>query len=110
MLLKAGFRLPSNLKSYSNTYSFYKLILVIMENKNQEPESVGPDRLKFARRNFIAKTVMSMAGLAITPLLFAAFDPSTKITDFSSNGLFPDKGKKKTVLLINAHLKYPGLS
>src|SRR5688572_10672292 len=105
---KAGFRLQNNTKSTSKTYSFNKLKSAKMENKNQGSEGQG--RLNFTRRNFIVKTIMSMAGLALTPLFFASANPDTKINGFSNNGLFLNKDKKKAVLLLNAHLKYAGLS
>jgi len=80
--------------------------------KNQETALTTQSSPGFTRRNFIAKTVMSVAGLALTPLLFASSNPANKIADFSGYSLIQDKKKKKkkTVLLINAHLKYAGLS
>src|SRR6478735_229206 len=103
MPLKAGFILPSSIEYNSSSNFFHKLKSTIMEMKNQETALTTQSSPGFTRRNFIAKTVMSVAGLALTPLLFASSNPATKTVDFSGISLIQDKDKKKTVLLINAH-------
>src|SRR5436190_11553686 len=77
-----------------------------MKSKKQDIErnSAG-----ISRRDFMTKTALIGAGLALSNLSWAASAENT-VSLFNNQQPNKSTNKIKTVLIINAHLVYPGMS